>query len=204
MIRNIVFDMGKVLLDYDPLQACLRHAGDPEKAMIVKKAIFDHPDWQGKIDSGLLYEDEYLLDVQDRLETQELRELAQAVLSDWWLDSLFPISGMQQLIEDLLEKGFRVYVLSNCGYRFRQFQYKIPCGKQFSGMLVSAEEKLVKPDPAIFRRLCDKFGLQMDECVFVDDLQKNVDGAVACGMQGYCFADRNVDRLKEWLEQVNA
>ena len=71
-------------------------------------------------------------------------------------------------------------------------------------MLVSAEEKLVKPDPAIFRRLCDKFGLQMDECVFVDDLQKNVDGAVACGMQGYCFADRNVDRLKEWLEQVNA
>ncbi|MBR6571629.1 MAG: HAD family phosphatase [Clostridia bacterium] len=203
MIRNVVFDMGKVLLDYDPYQACYRHAKNTENAVLVKKAIFDHPDWAAKIDGGLLYEDEYLLDVQDRLETQELRDLAQAVLSDWWLDSLFPMRGMKELLEGLLDKGYRLYVLSNCGYRFRDFQYKIPCEDRFSGMLVSAEELLLKPDKAIFQRLCDKFQLQMDECIFVDDLQKNVDGAVAAGMQGYCFADGDVKRLKEWLDQVN-
>lgn len=203
MIRNIVFDMGKVLLEYDPYQACLRHARDIEKAKKLEWAIFDHPDWQGKIDSGLLYEDEYLLDVQDRLETQELKELAAEVLGDWWLDSLFPKSGMRQLIEALLEKGFRLYVLSNCGYRFRDFEYKIPCAERFSGMLVSAEEKMLKPDAVIFRRLCDKFSLQMDECLFVDDLQKNVDGAIAAGMQGYCFADGDVEKLRSYLEGLN-
>jgi putative hydrolase of the HAD superfamily len=204
MIRNIVFDMGKVLLEYDPYQACYRHAQNVEKALAVKAAIFDHPDWPAKIDGGLLYEDEYLLDVQDRLETQELRDLAKDVLSDWWLDSLFPMRGMKQVIEGLVEKGFRVYVLSNCGYRFRDFQYKIPGENLFSGMLVSAEEGLLKPDAAIFRRLCDKFDLQMDECLFVDDLQQNIDGAVACGMQGYCFADGNVEKMKAHLEQLNA
>jgi len=203
MIRNIVFDMGKVLLDYSPYQACLRHAKDTEKAQIIEKAIFDHPDWAVKIDSGMLYEDEYLLDVQDRLETQELRDLAKDVLSDWWLDSLFPIRGMRQLIEQLLGKGYRLYVLSNCGYRFRDFQYKIPCVERFSGILVSAEEQLLKPDQAIFQRLCEKFDLQMDECVFVDDLQKNVDGAVAAGMQGYCFADGDVQRLTSYLKGLN-
>lgn len=203
MIRNIVFDMGMVLLAYDPYQACYRHANNHEKAMIVKKAIFDHPDWAAKIDSGLLYEDEYLLDVQDRLETQELKELAAKVLSDWWLDSLFPMCGIKQLIENLLEKGYRLYVLSNCGYRFRDFEYKIPHVEQFSGILVSAEELLLKPDKAIFQRLCDKFCLQMDECVFVDDLQRNVDGAIAAGMQGYCFADGDVERLTAYLNGLN-
>ena len=204
MIRNIVFDMGKVLLDYDPLQACLRHAGDQEKAALLKAAIFDHPDWQAKIDTGLLYDDEYLLDVQDRLETSELKALAQDIMNDWWMDSLFPIRGMRQVIERLLEKGVRLYVLSNCGYFFHKFSYKIPHVEKFSGSLVSAEEQLVKPDPKIFARLCQKFDLKAEECVFVDDLQKNVDAAVACGMQGYCFAHGDADRLMDWLEQVNA
>ena len=110
---------------------------------------------------------------------------------------------MKELLEGLLEKGLRLYVLSNCGYRFREFEYKIPCRDQFSGMLVSAEESLLKPDAKVFQRLCEKFQLQMDECVFVDDLQKNVDGAIAAGMQGYCFADGNVEKLKAYLSGVN-
>ncbi|MBR5546743.1 MAG: HAD family phosphatase [Clostridia bacterium] len=204
MIRNIVFDMGKVLLEYDPYQACYRHAQNVEKALVVKAAIFDHPDWPAKIDGGLLYDDEYLIDVQDRLDTPELKELAARVLSDWWLDTLFPKQGMKQLIENLLEKGYRLYVLSNCGYTFRKFEYKIPCVEQFSGILVSAEELLLKPDVKIFERLCEKFDLQMDECVFVDDLQKNVDGAVKAGMQGYCFADGDVAKLAAYLNELNA
>ncbi len=204
MIRNIVFDMGMVLLEYQPYQACLRHAGNAEQAQIVNRAIFGHPDWAAKIDSGLLYEDEYLLDVQDRLETPELRKLAADVLSDWWLDSLFPKHGMTQVIEGLLEKGYRLYVLSNCGYRFHDFSYKIPHADRFSGMLVSAEEKLVKPDKAIYQRLCDRFDLRMEECLFVDDLQKNVDGAMAAGMQGYCFADGDAARLKAFLDGLNS
>ena len=111
---------------------------------------------------------------------------------------------MKQLIENLLEKGYRLYVLSNCGYTFRKFEYKIPCVERFSGILVSAEEMMVKPELRIFERLCEKFDLNMGECVFVDDLQKNVDGAVAAGMQGYCFADGDVEKLTAYLNNLNA
>ena len=56
MIRNIVFDMGKVLLEYDPYQACYRHAKDVQKALELKAAIFDHPDWQGNLSFALKLE----------------------------------------------------------------------------------------------------------------------------------------------------
>ena len=131
-----------------------------------------------------------------------MKQLAEKVLSDWYLDVLFPKTGMKKLLEELLAKGFRLYVLSNCGYRFRDFEYKIPCIERFSGVLVSAEEQLLKPDVKIFQRLCEKFDLQMNECVFVDDLQKNVDGAVEAGMQGYCFADGDVEKLAAYLKSL--
>ena len=111
---------------------------------------------------------------------------------------------MQQVVEQLLDRGFRLYVLSNCGYCFRQLQYLIPHEEQFSGMLVSAEEKLLKPDPAIFARFCDKFDVRAEECLFIDDLPRNVEGAKAAGMQGYCFADGDVNRLTQFLQQLDA
>lgn len=202
MIRNIVFDMGRVLLDGNTRLPCLRHSKDPEKARILFEAIFAHPTWSPLLDSGEVNEQAFLAQVQDRLPTEELRELAADVMDDWWLDGLWPMKGMSALVKDLLEKGCRLYVLSNCGVHFRRFQYKIPHVQQFSGIMVSAEEKLVKPDPAIFLRLCEKFELKAEECVFVDDSQKNVDGALSVGMQGYCFADADVNRLRDYLNTL--
>ena len=69
--------------------------------------------------------------------------------------------------------------------------------RHFDGFLISAEEKLVKPDPAIFRRLCEKFGLLASECLFIDDLQENVDAAVRLGFHGYRF--EGTEKLRQFL-----
>lgn len=202
MIRNIVFDMGMVLLDYDPFLPCLRHAKDFEKAKRLHDAIFDHPEWCALLDSGELTEAEYLPRVQARLDTDELRQLAAETLADWPLDGIYPKSGMKAVVEALLSRGYRLYVLSNVGYRFHEFSYKIPCFDRFSGALLSAEERITKPDPAIYRRLCEKFDLTPEECLFVDDLQRNIDGAQSVGMQGYCYADGDVGRFGEFLGKL--
>lgn len=205
MIRNIVFDMGMVLLDYNPYLPCLRNAKDAETAQILNKAIFGDPAWGPMIDGGVMTEQEYLVEAQKRLPTPELKQLAADVMNnDWWLDGLYPKSGMAALLGELLEKGYRLYVLSNCGFAFHDFKYKITHLDRFSGVLISAEEKLLKPDAAIYHRLCDKFGLKAEECIFIDDLQKNIDGAKAVGMQGYCFADGDVQKLRECLMALNA
>lgn len=203
MIRNIVFDMGMVLLEWRPMQACLRVTGDAQKAQQVCEAVFTHPEWGPIIDGAVMTEPEYLAHAQKRLDTQELKDAAAAAMSNYWLDSLYPIRGMDRVVKNLLDKGYNLYILSNCGFRFHDFSYKIPYISQFKGLLISAEEGLLKPDEAIYHRLCDKFGLKEEECVFIDDLEKNIEGAKRAGMQGYCFADCDVAKLQAYLSSLD-
>ena len=59
-----------------------------------------------------------------------------------------------------------------------------------------------KPNPAIYERLFEKFHLKAEECFFIDDRQDNIDSAKGCGMDGYCFADGNVERLRAYMEEM--
>lgn len=204
MIRNIVFDMGMVLLNWNPMQPCLRYAKDEEMARKLCSAIFTHPEWGPMNDGGKMLEKDYFVRCRERMESDELKQLGVAVEKDWWLDSLYPMQGMDKVIETLLEKGFKLYILTNCGHRFHDFSYKIPHYNRFSGVLVSAEELMLKPDAEIYYRLFEKFDLKAEECIFIDDLQKNIDGAKAVGMEGYCFADGNAEKLLSHLLTMNA
>ena len=188
MIRNIVFDMGMVLLDHDPLLPCIRHAGR-ERAQALCDGIFWHPEWMELLDGGVMDEQAYIPRAQSRFEDPEMKRLVAEILNDWYLDALYPKSGMEAVQKDLLDRGFRLYVLSNAGYSFHKFSYKIKHIDRFSGIMVSAEERLMKPDPAIYRRLCDRFLLEASECLFIDDLPRNIEGAQKAGMNGYCFQD---------------
>ena len=86
--------------------------------------------------------------------------------------------------------------------RLRVFEQEIPGIEYFDGTLVSAEEKLAKPNPAIYERLFEKFHLKAEECFFIDDRQDNIDSAKGCGMDGYCFADGNVEGLRAYMEEM--
>lgn len=202
MIRNIVFDMGKVLLEYEPLMPCLRHTqGRRDEAHKLCRAIFESPEWI-MLDKGVITERELERAAQAALSEPELKALVSPIINDWHLDTLWPIKGIDGVIERLLKRGYPLYILSNASLRFRAFQYKIPHVEDFSGILVSAEEKLLKPDTAIFHRLCQKFELNPAECLFIDDNKANVEGAEQTGMKGYCFADGDVKRLSAVLEQL--
>ena len=204
LIRNVVFDMGMVLLDYDPLLPCLRHAaGDEALANRLCDAIFRHPEWGQYIDGGLADDMSYLPRAEQRLSDPAERALAKEILQDWYLDALFPNLRMRPVIQQLLEEGYHLYLLSNVGYSFQQFRYKMPFLNRFDGILLSCEEKLLKPDTAIYNRLCQKFGLKAEECLFVDDLQRNIDGAEAAGLHGHCFADGDIQSLLAHLQSLN-
>ena len=107
-----------------------------------------------------------------------------------------------QLVKELKEKGCGIYLCSNCSVRLRVFEQEIPGIEYFDGTLVSAEEKLAKPNPAIYERLFEKFHLKAEECFFIDDRQDNIDSAKGCGMDGYCFADGNVERLRAYMGKM--
>ncbi|NCU19278.1 HAD family phosphatase, partial [Candidatus Falkowbacteria bacterium] len=75
----------------------------------------------------------------------------------------------------------------------------IPAHELFDGMIFSAEESCVKPNPEIYRRLFERYSLKPEESFFVDDVAANIEGGEKLGMRGYRFYDGDVERLREVL-----
>lgn len=200
MIRNIVFDMGDVLLNYQPRITCQRLAGSPQDAEIIYQTMFLAPEWEQKLDAGLFPEAEMLAVAQSRLSTQAQRDAAALIYAQYHLDSLTPKQGMDRVVEALHSRGFRLYVLSNAGARITAYQNRIPRADLFDGFLFSYEEKLIKPDVRLYQRLCQRFHLEPEECLFIDDRPANVDGARTAGMEAYCFDHGDVEVLGAMLE----
>ena len=200
MLKNVVFDMGEVLLHWDPLQPCLRHCEDAETAGRLHEFIFRCPEWYEIMDAGKMYMDEYSRMMQERAAESD-RPYIRKILSDYYIDSLYPVKGMRELAEALPAEGYRVFLLSNVSHDFYLYTYKMPFLRLFDGVMLSCEEQLRKPDPEIFRRLCERFGLVPGETLFVDDVPANCEGARAVGLNALCFggdaaqARAEIDRL---------
>ena len=199
MIKNIILDVGKVILDFKPMLPCLRIAENEEDANILFEAIFNSENWGKKIDAGLISEDDYLKECIARLPDERLINACTQILEQWHLDALFPMRGVEEFIKQLLDYGYNLYILSNFGERFYQSTYKIPYYNSFSGRVVSFEDKVVKPDPTIYANLLSRYNLNPVECFFVDDLQDNINIAQTFGIMGHCFLDGDFKRLKARL-----
>lgn len=99
------------------------------------------------------------------------------------------------LIEKLKRNGYKIYGLSNTNIQFYEYIKKSDIGVYFDGFIISAEEKLLKPDKEIFERLFEKFSLNPQECFFIDDTEQNVIAGRECGMQGFVF---NINHHQEF------
>ncbi len=198
MIRNIVFDMGMVLMDFHPMAACRAAAPDEEGAQQLYAAVFAHPEWAG-LDDGTLTEAELARRAMARLTDERLRSLVPGLLGGMPNNVLSPIPGMKAVTEGLLARGFGVYLLSNAGLNVSLHREIVPGLEAFHGVVFSVEEQAVKPDPEIYLRLTGRYGLAPEECLFIDDLPRNVEAARTLGWQGYVF-DGDVAALQRMLE----
>ena len=95
----------------------------------------------------------------------------------------------------------KIYMLSNAGDQFPAVLENRPFYPLFDGFVVSAHEKLAKPDPRIYRRLCERFDLKPEECFFIDDIEANILGAASIGMQGIVF-DGDYKKARKALEEL--
>ena len=176
--------MGGVLLAYEPRPYVEREIADPQAAQEIFDACFGGPEWKA-LDAGAMTEEEALASMQSHVRP-ELRE-ALARLFAGWPDCLSPIPGMEELVARLQEKGYRCLVLSNASVRFPVLVERFSVLSRIDERFVSAFYQLVKPTRAIYERFLAEYSLVPEECVFFDDLQDNVDGAKACGIQAHRF-----------------
>ncbi len=200
MIKNIVFDMGKVLTAYQADAVACHFIEDETERKEVCTSVFVSPEWL-LLDMGVISEEEALKKIQARLSTDHAREMARLCLERWHEYNMWPIEEMGEVVRWLKKQGFGIYLCSNASLRLLScYQKVIPAIDCFDGILFSAEEKCIKPQKEIYLRLFDRFSLKPEECYFIDDLALNIEGARACGMDGYCFADGDAGKLKKVLE----
>lgn len=127
--------------------------------------------------------------------------MASLCLKHWHEYNLHPIKEMGELIARLKADGYGIYLCSNASSRFTEFYHVIPGIEHFDGVLFSCEVKCIKPQREIYGHLFERFQLKPEKCFFIDDLPMNIEGARACGMEGYCFADGDIMRLRKALSK---
>ena len=198
MLKNIIFDMGNVLITYDPAYF-IRRAGVacPQDQALLLSAIFNSADWP-LLDLGTLTEAELLPRACERL-PERLHCAARELIFNW-NRPLMPIAGMAELIRELKEKGYKIYLLSNASVDLRKYFHRIPGSECFDGLMVSAEEHLLKPQHEIYHTLYSRFRLDPSRCLFIDDSPANIEGAICTGMEGIIFRG-DVARLRRELVQ---
>ncbi len=184
MIKSIVFDMGQVLLRFDPELFLTRAGAEGEDRVLLKREVYQSLEW-ARMDRGSLTDAEAAEIICRRLPAR-LHETARRLVG-MWDRPILPVEGMEELIGELKAKGYGIYLLSNASCRQHDYWPRVPASRFFDGTLVSADVKLVKPQPEIYRLLCETFSLTADECVFVDDAINNAEAAFLCGLHPIVF-----------------
>lgn len=196
MIRSIIFDMGQVLIRWQP-ELLISHLGIPEEDHSpLRKAVFNSVEWI-QLDRGTISKEEALSAICRNL-PQRLHGSARELVCGWWTYPLTPIPGMEALIAQLKAQGYGIYLLSNASSELHQYFHRIPGSQYFDGKIVSADWKLLKPQHEIYETLFREFGLRPEECFFIDDLNINIEGARYVGMDGAVF-DGDLSHLRRAL-----
>lgn len=183
-VSNVIFDVGNVLIDFCWEKTCemLHFSRDIIDAFEKNMILTDVWDM---LDEGTISLEHAILRFIEAMPQYEKEvrlfwEHADTFVEEY--DYAF------ELIKELKEKGYKVYLLSN--YPLDMYKLHWPTFRFFElvdGYIVSAVEKLRKPDIRIYKLLCERYGLEPSACIFFDDRQINVDAAIEVGMLGILF-----------------
>lgn len=202
MIRNIVFDFGRVIVDFDETKMTRAFITDENEVARVRDVVFDRLYWD-QLDLGTITDEEVKAGIASRLPDRLIPD-AHAVY-DHWIDNIDILPGIKEAILAARERAEGIYLLSNISIKFVEEYALNPAVSDilspFDGLVFSGPLHLVKPDARIFRHLLDTYGLCAEETLFIDDSPKNVAGAAAMGIKTYLF-DGDTGKLKAYLDAL--
>jgi 2-haloacid dehalogenase len=183
---TVVFDVGNVLLRWDP-RHLYRKLFDDEAQMEWFLATVCTGSWNIEQDRGRDWDEAVTLLVRDYPD----HEIPIRAFHERWHET---VSGVIEenvaLLGRLQGAGVPTYCITNfSGPKFVEAKQRFPFLGSFDGVIVSGDERLLKPDPEIYRLLLTRYGLEARDCIFIDDSKANVDGARAVGMRGIHFAE---------------
>lgn len=196
MYKNIIFDIGNVLLKFNPMKY-LEEKGLEERAEHIYKEIFLSKEWLS-LDRGTVTEKEA---IEIYISRNKDYEDDIRLVFDGWYNILTPIEETVEILKSLKTNGYKLYYLSNFHHlAFEHILEKYDFFKLFDGGVVSYEEKLLKPEKEIYEVLIERYNLNPKESIFVDDTKVNIEMAENLNIKGIVFKDSS--KFKECLIQL--
>ncbi|MBY8828459.1 HAD family hydrolase [Hephaestia mangrovi] len=192
--KAVVFDVGRVLFDWDPRFLYERLIDDDQALDAFLREVVT-TEWHFQHDAGRPFAETSAELIAQFPEHEALIALWQPRFND---TNKAPIPGMHELVAELDAAGVPLYAITNFSGEFwPPFRAKhAQLFDRFRDVVVSGDEKLMKPDAAIYRLALDRFGLAPHEAVFIDDNRDNVAGAAAVGMAAIHFSDARALRTE--------
>lgn len=195
MIKNIIFDFGKVLVDFDFPQFMRRIFDDPVDMAEFSTLILSK-EWNAILDKEDKPFGEYMQDLKNMYPQYE--KYIEAFDSRYQEIMTGEIAGMYEVLNELKWRGFKLYGLTNWCSKVYDTINSYEIFKLLDGRVISSEEHLLKPYPEIYQCLLERFQLKAEECVFTDDKEENILGAKSVGIDGIVF--QNALQFKRDLE----
>lgn len=181
--NTVVFDLGKVLVQYDWQSYLSSFQFDEETYQIVANAMFLNEDWEAG-DKGASPEEWLELFIDNAPEYEgEIREVYENLD-----ECIYPFDYTLEWIEYFEERGYRIFYLSNYSEGlYEMTQDKLSFIEAFDGGVFSYQEKCIKPDKHIYEVLLERYQIIPEETLFFDDRKENIETAIKLGMQGVLF-----------------
>lgn len=196
MLKNIIFDFGNVIMNYNPNEILNHYELSPADHDLLRKTIFESKEWS-EIDAGKITEKKATEIFTDRV-PDKLKSKVKQIMATWPenVDFYEPVFNY---MEKLRQDGYKIYGLSNTGMQFANFVKNSEMRNYFDGYVFSAQEKLLKPDRRIYEKLIARYILKPEESLFIDDLKANTNAAKKLGMQAFTF---KIDKLGELQDYI--
>lgn len=188
MLNNLILDIGNVICDWNPEALIASAFADPAERQEAQTVTVGHADWLA-LDQGTLELEEGIARAQSRtgLDPERIAAIYRNLGA-----SLKALPGSMQAMQRARDAGVPMYILSNMPrHAWDYLAANHDCWALCDGVVVSCEAGCIKPDAAIYQHLCERFSLTPESCVFVDDMARNTQAAIAFGMQAEQLTDKH-------------
>lgn len=196
-IDTIVFDLGNVLVDFCWRKLFTKMGLEGDEFERLARATVHNVDWDLN-DQGVFEDDELVAVFTENDPSMEDRIIE---LVDRLEECIEPFDYSDKWIDDLMKAGYKVYILSNFSHKaYYDCGAKLDFVRKTDGAILSFEDKLIKPDSAIYSLLFSRYNINPENAVFIDDREVNIEAAVKMGMNGIVFKNR--PQVVEELRQL--
>ena len=186
MVKNVVFDLGNVLLDFNSDEIIADYVKDEKLHQQISENIFNSKEWI-LLDRGEITAKEATNRFIRRIPDKE--KLVREIM-DNWKHYLTPIQVNVEVLNNIAQKPINLYVLSNFHKEaFEEVYEKYDFFNHFDGMIISYREKTVKPERKIYEKLINRYNLKPDTTLFIDDSERNIEAAKKLGFKTIHFND---------------